>query len=105
MTEEIRARTSELETRQVEGEMVLLDLRSQRYLSLNRTGAQLWPLMVEGTSRDRLVHELRSAHDIDEATAGRDVDVLIDQLRGADLLESEGPAPVGGDDGAATDPR
>jgi hypothetical protein len=86
MTDHIVARSDELETRTVEDELVLLDLRTQTYLSLNRTGARLWPLMVEGTDRAALVGALRDRHDVSLEVAERDVDVLVAQLREADLL-------------------
>ena len=71
MTDFIRARSADLETRAIEGELVLLDLRTQSYLSLNRTGADLWPLIVEGVERARLVQELRDRHKLSEEMAER----------------------------------
>jgi hypothetical protein len=88
MTDELRVRSDEIETRSVEGELVLLDLRSQTYLSLNRTGAELWPLLQGGTSRRQLIDELRTRYEITEETAAHDVDLLVEQLSRADLLES-----------------
>jgi hypothetical protein len=88
MTDFIRARTTDLETRAVEGELVLLDLRTQRYLSLNRTGAELWPLMVEGTERSSLVEALVHHHHLAQDVAARDVDALVTQLSDADLLQT-----------------
>lgn len=90
MNKMIRARSSDLEWRAVHDEVVLLDLRTQHYLSLNRTGSALWPLIVEGVERGHLVQALRDRHDVDESVARRDIDVLVDQLRDADLLQSEG---------------
>ena len=88
MTDQIVARSEDLEAREVEDELVLLDLRTQTYLSLNPTGAQLWPLMVEGTDRAALVAALCERHDIAVAVAERDVDALVAQLREANLLQS-----------------
>jgi hypothetical protein len=86
MTDHIVARADDLETRTVEDELVLLDLRTQTYLSLNRTGARLWPLVVQGTDRAALVDALRNRHDVSVEVAERDVDTLVAQLRAADLL-------------------
>jgi hypothetical protein len=88
MTDRIVVRSVELEWRAVEGEMVLLDLRTQRYLSLNRTGAELWPLMVEGTERAQLVQALVDSHALTPEVAARDVDALVAQLIEADLLQT-----------------
>jgi hypothetical protein len=93
MTDHIVARSEDLEARAVEDELVLLDLRTQTYLSLNRTGAQLWPLVAEGTDRASLVAALRARHDLPPDVAERDVDALVTQLREADLLQpAEGHA-------------
>ncbi|HEY1651158.1 MAG TPA: PqqD family protein [Acidimicrobiales bacterium] len=93
MTDHIVARSNDLETRTVEDELVLLDLRTQTYLSLNRTGARLWPLIAEGTDRAALVDALRKRHEVSVEVAERDVDALVAQLREADLLQpAEGHA-------------
>jgi hypothetical protein len=89
MTDYIQARADDLETRTVENELVLLDLRTQTYLSLNRTGAELWSLMVEGAHREKLVMTLRDRYRLDATSAERDVDALVAQLRNADLLQPE----------------
>ena len=97
MTDHIVARSDDLETRSVEDELVLLDLRTQTYLSLNRTGARLWPLMIEGTDRAALVASLRERHNVPVEVAERDVDALVAQLREADLLlPAEGHASADG---------
>ena len=90
MTELIRARSDDLECRSLEDSLVILDLRTEHYLSLNRAGSELWPLLVAGTSREVLVQALCDRYDLDAARAGDDVDTLLGQLRGADLLQREG---------------
>jgi hypothetical protein len=82
----VQARSRDLEWRKVDDEVVILDLRTQRYLSLNHSGARLWPLLVSGTSRHQLVEELVSGYGIGATEAGDDVDVLLQQLAEADLL-------------------
>jgi len=89
MTEWIRARSDDLETRAVEGELVLLDLRTQTYLSLNEAGAELWPLMVQGVERGALVEALRDRYGLPPEVAARDVDALLSQLLQADLVHRE----------------
>jgi hypothetical protein len=88
--EHIVARKEDLETRSVDGELVLLDLRSQTYLSLNRAGALLWPMMEAGTERAALVDALRATYELPEEVAARDVGALLSQLTEAGLVEVEG---------------
>ncbi|HEY1827509.1 MAG TPA: PqqD family protein [Acidimicrobiales bacterium] len=90
MTDIVKARNDDLEVRAVEEELVLLDLRSQTYLSLNRTGAALWPLIVDGAAPAALAQTLCDRFGVEAAVAARDVDALIGQLADADLLEGTG---------------
>jgi hypothetical protein len=87
MTERsFRLRDGELEWRQIEGEIVALDLRESTYLSVNRTGTALWPLLVSGATRDELRTALMARFDVDEASAGRDLDAFLSALREKGLL-------------------
>lgn len=81
-----RLRGEDLEWREVEGEIVGLDLRGSTYFALNRTASALWPSLSEGATRDELVARLCSAFDSDQAAAGRDVDVFLESLRERGLL-------------------
>jgi hypothetical protein len=98
MTDFILARRDDLEARTVDSELVLLDLRTQTYMSLNKTGAELWPLMVEGSERPALVEALRTRHGLTREVAERDVDALVAQLADAGLLQTE-------HNGASPDPE
>jgi hypothetical protein len=82
----VRLRTEDLEWREVEGEIVALDLRGSVYLSVNRTATAIWPALLNGATRGELVDRLCEAFDVDRAAAGRDVDAFLDSLRAQDLL-------------------
>jgi hypothetical protein len=89
MSERVAARKADVEWRSVDDEIIVLDLRSQRYLSLNKSGAVLWPMLVDGAGTDRLADELTRRYGVDPTVAARDVEELLTQLRAADLLEPE----------------
>jgi hypothetical protein len=82
----LRLRSDDLEWREVHGEVVAIDLKGSVYFTLNRTGAELWPSLSEGATRDQLVERLCDAYRVDEATAARDVDAFLDSLRERELL-------------------
>ena len=88
MVEELRVRADAVEWRQVEGEVVALDLRRSLYLAINPSGAVLWPALMEGASRDELVERLCAECGIDRATAEPDVDGFLAELARHDLLDS-----------------
>lgn len=75
---------------EVEDGLVVLDLRSERYLSLNKTGAVVWKTLEGGGDVAAAVAAVRARFAVDEARATEDVARLIDQLSDKGLLE---PAP------------
>jgi Coenzyme PQQ synthesis protein D (PqqD) len=83
----LRIRAGALEWREAEGEIVALDLRTSTYLAVNRTGASLWPALIEGASREQLVATLEQGFEVDRARAERDLDAFLKLLRDQDLLE------------------
>jgi hypothetical protein len=87
MTERtFRLRDGDLEWREVEGEIVALDVRASTYLSVNKTGTVLWPQLTAGASRDDLVAALTARYGVDDEAAGRDVDAFLDALETRGLL-------------------
>lgn len=84
---QLRLRTSDLQWRAVEGEVVALDVRGSQYLGVNDSGAALWDMLAAGTTQEELVSHLRRAHDLDEHTADQHVDAFLAQLRSLDLLD------------------
>lgn len=52
-------------------------MRSDRYLTLNRSGARLWPLLIAGIPTGGSVDELVESYQLDDATAIADVDRLL----------------------------
>lgn len=83
----LRLRPSGLHWRRVDDDIVVLDARRSVYLQVNGTGAQLWPLLADGTDEDALAAALAAAHGLAAEDARRDVDLFVEELRGKDLLE------------------
>jgi hypothetical protein len=84
---ELRLRDEGLTWREIEGEMVAVDIRTSTYLSANPSGMALWEPLSEGTSREALVDRLVERFGIDRERAAADVDAFIGELRARDLLE------------------
>jgi hypothetical protein len=75
--------------RSVDDELIILDVRSGRYFGLNDVGALIWGLLDGDHDRDALLAAVTTEFDVDEATAGDDLDALLAQLRDAGLVEDE----------------
>lgn len=56
-------------------------------INLNEAGAFLWQLLESETTIDSVVAEMLNQYDVDEATAKKDVEKFVAQLRDASLLE------------------
>ena len=87
MDDPLRLYPDAVEWREMDDEIVALDLRRGVYLALNRTATTLWPLIVEGTTQAVLVERLKEEFSLDDADARRDVEAFLAQLQELELLE------------------
>lgn len=71
-------RTDDLAWRDLGGELVLVDLRTSTYLTLNAAGTILWLALVDGASRTELEEALRRAYGIDSDRAAADVAAFLE---------------------------
>lgn len=67
-------------SRDLDGEAVLLDLRSGKYFGLNGTGARVWSLLKDGLERPQIASVLCEEFEVDEERARADVDAFIAAL-------------------------
>jgi hypothetical protein len=81
-----KLRGQELDWKQIDDEIVILDGNRSTYLSVDGSGVALWHALMEGATRDELVATLVSRYDVDQARAGVDVDTFLQTLGEKDLL-------------------
>jgi hypothetical protein len=74
---------------EVNGEMVLLDLRSEFYFGLDATGTRIWQLLQSGLSVQELVKKMMDEFNVDKETLESDVNVLLAKLLDAGLVRIE----------------
>jgi len=87
LSAKVKLRAEGVPWREVEGEVVGLDLETSSYFAVNKTGATLWPALRQGTTREELVAHLSDAFSVDHATAAADLDVFLTSLSQHGLLE------------------
>ena len=85
--ERILLRDGAVMWREVDGEVVALDLAASEYLAINRTGTTLWTLMETGASRSELVSALMDAFDLPFEQAEADVDSFVSGLEERGLVK------------------
>jgi hypothetical protein len=67
--------------------IILLDEDSGRYWNLNPTAALALRTLLDGGSPADAARQLTERYEVDAGIAGRDVQELVDELRGAGLVE------------------
>jgi hypothetical protein len=82
-----KPRLEDVTWRDVDGEILMLDLRSTHYFGLNRPGSTRWLGLVQGESRAALIARLVDKFEVDEREAASDVDSFLDELRARALLD------------------
>jgi hypothetical protein len=70
----------------IEGEAILVDLRTGNYYSIQGTGSQLWEAIAEGASLGRVAEEVSKAFALDRETAEEAVSSLSDELEREGLI-------------------
>lgn len=83
---ELRLRDEALEWREVDDEVIAVDVRTSTYLSTNGSGTVLWRALAEGATRQQLVSALQQTFDLEKARAEEDVDRFVTDLRERGLL-------------------
>jgi hypothetical protein len=80
-------------------ELVLLDLKRERYFTLNDVGSRVWTLLGQGTMRDEIATVIRREYDVSHRERGdlvaNDVARLLADLHAAGLIVADDPAPGG----------
>jgi hypothetical protein len=85
----LKLRDDRLRWREIDDDVVAVDVDRSTYLSTNGSGALLWLELAEGSTRDQLVERLAQAYLIDNERAAADVDSFLSELNGQGLLEEE----------------
>lgn len=66
--------------------LALLDMKTGTYFSLNHSGGLIWNKIGEGISPKAIVDIVCAEYNVDEATARRDYDRLVESLLAEGLL-------------------
>jgi len=81
-----RLRKNGVSWRELDGQIVVLDLESSKYVTVSGAGAVIWEHLVPGASIDEIVDALVEVFDIDQATARADTEAFLEDLRQRNLL-------------------
>ncbi len=80
--------------REVDGEIVILDLRRQHYIGGNPSVTVMWPLLEQGATREQLLAALLTNFGVTRRRADADLSAFLTSLEEFGLLAG-GPAADG----------
>jgi len=81
--------------RDLEGEVVILDLATQHYFGLTGAGNEMWHLIAEHGSSDKIIDDLVARYeDVDPRKLERDFEKLVRELAGKGMLKISSDEPV-----------
>ncbi len=78
--------TEEFVWKEVGDQVVVLNLDSGVYYSLNPTGSRVWKGLMEQSSLEDIVGKLCDEYRVNEATARKDAEEMIDQFLAKKML-------------------
>jgi hypothetical protein len=82
----VRLRDEDLEWREADGEILVLDRGAGRYFAVTSSGALLWRLLAGGTRPEVLVDTLTERYGIETGRARADVQQFVEWLTARGLL-------------------
>ena len=85
----VRLRVDDVAWRDVGDELIILELSTSTYLTLNGSAKKLWLGLVSGASTDMLVDMLVSTYGISSEQAESDTEAFVAALVERKLVESE----------------
>jgi hypothetical protein len=84
----LRLRDADLHWREIDDEVVALEVRRSTYLAANPAGTLLWRALAGGSTREQLADGLVAAYGIDRDRALADTDAFLAELTALGLLQA-----------------
>jgi len=85
MTQKIEI-SSEVLTQEVDGETVILDLKSESYFGLDEIGTRIWQLLQEQEDIETITETMLNEYDVEEEQLEKDIQNLLTQLDKAGIV-------------------
>jgi hypothetical protein len=83
-----RLRSVDLTWRELGDRIVILDLQTSSYLTVEASGTTVWKLLQAGATTDDLAEALCGEYDVDHETAVGDIEEFLGDLSAKGLLAS-----------------
>ena len=83
---DMRLRSTDISTRILGDETIMLNLSTSRYFTVTGVGTRIVELLADDTSLAELVGAIVDEYEVDPDNAQRDVSTFVERLRAAELL-------------------
>ena len=83
----LRVRPEAVHFREIENEIVAVDVAGGEYFTVNRAGTELWPVLLEGTTVERMAARLDQRFGLGAERAQADAAAFVEALDARGLLE------------------
>ena len=89
MTRGFRVNSPNVIQETIEGEVIIIDLKTGTYYSLRDSGAAVWEAIEQGADEDGIAAELQARYDASEEEIRDAVRQLLAELEGEGLVRAE----------------
>jgi Coenzyme PQQ synthesis protein D (PqqD) len=79
--------TSEVTGQVIDGEAIIMNLSTGMFYSTDKAGASIWSWIEQGLSVEEIIAEITTQYDVFEAQARLDLEELVGQLIGENLVQ------------------
>lgn len=83
----MRLRSSDIVARDMGDEIIVLDMRSSKYLTVTGVGMRLFELLADERAPEELLTFILDEYEVDPAVAERDVITFLAGMRASGLIE------------------
>jgi hypothetical protein len=78
--------SKEVLSRDIHGETVLLDLKTESYFGVASVGKRVWQLLADGTTLREMSAVLAGEYEVSEETLAKDLERFVSDLMDAGLV-------------------
>lgn len=82
----VRINDDSVVSRELEGEAVILNLKTGTYFGLNEVGTRIWALIQEHGSLNKVFEEMQREYEVPPESLETDLLQLVDQLQAKGLV-------------------
>ena len=93
MTEPFKINTPGVVHEMIDGEVVIVNLDTGRYYSLDNSGAEIWEMLNDSHHFETVYKRIQLFHSDDDGTMRTKIETFLDQLKTEELIVPAADAP------------